>query len=83
MPSKSMPQKSNHDLEEIYSYVCVGSLVYVLQISWSKITIFVMRQRFKNTKKKLIDIWFNKVVKIIILVDKWLQSLTDFDINIT
>ena len=27
MPSKAMPQKSNYDLKERYSYICVGTFV--------------------------------------------------------
>ena len=52
MPTQSMPQKGNHDSQERYSYVYVGTLVSVDIIDiLTKNSFFVMRQRRRIRKR--------------------------------
>ena len=47
-PSKSMPQRSNHDFEDEYHYDCVGTLVsmHITDILIKTDIVFVVMQRF-------------------------------------
>ena len=47
-PSKSMPQKSNHDFKEKYHYVLEGTIEPMLIIDiLTKFRFFDVRQRFR------------------------------------
>ena len=75
-PSKSRPQKSNHDFEEKYSkclywYICINANQGYLD--QTRLNCFD-RQRLEY-KKAHNAIEFGKMVKMNIVVEKWLHSL--------
>ena len=62
-PSKSIPNKNNHDFKEKYPYVRAGTLEPMrIKEILTKNSFFVVRQRFKNTSEAHNDIRFGKEV---------------------
>ena len=68
MPSKSMPEKSNHHFKEKYYYIHVGTIVYMrMKVIQTKDSCF---QSWQNMKKTHNDRKFSEEVKINKVGDK-------------
>ena len=60
----------SHDFKENYPYVCQDTLVFMCMTD-----ILIRKAVFKKAKKTHNDIDFINVVKLNIVVDKWLHPL--------